>query len=103
VLIFLLDATLIPYKENKKEDYEVLINELSGYDAKLLEKPRIICFTKTDALTDEQKKELNKIKFSGTGKKKKEDGNKIPVVKISAISGENIKKLLDETWMLINQ
>jgi GTPase len=103
VLIFLLDATLIPYKENKKEDYEVLINELSGYDAKLLEKPRIICFTKVDALTDEQKKELNKIKFSGTGKKKKDDDKKIPVLKISAISGENIKKLLDETWILINQ
>lgn len=103
VLIFLIDSTLLPYKDNKTEDYEVLINELSGYDAKLLEKPRIICFTKVDALSDEQKKELNKIKFEKSKKKKDTDDKKIPVLKISAISGENIKKLLDETWMLIKQ
>jgi GTP-binding protein len=99
VLVFLLDSTLIPYKEkeNKTEDYDVLINELKSYDKRLLEKPRIICFSKIDALTPEQVKDLTKIKFT-KGKSKE----KIPVLKISAISGENLKKLLDEIWIMLH-
>ena len=96
VLVFLLDATELPYKENKKEDYEILVHELAGYDKKLLEKPQMICFSKIDTLTDEQKKQLSKIKFSrGRGKAS------IPVLSISAITGENLGKLLDEIWMLL--
>lgn len=98
VLVFLLDSTLIPYKENKKEDYDILVNELESYDKKLLEKPSIICFSKVDTLSEEQKKDLCKIKF--TKAKSKE---KISVLKISAVSGENLKKLLDETWMLLHE
>jgi GTP-binding protein len=98
VLVFLLDASMIPYNENKKEDYETLINELGSYDKKLLEKPKIICFSKVDTLTDEQKKELGKIKFVKRGSREK-----IPVMKISAVSGENLKKLLDEIWMLLHE
>lgn len=98
VLVFLLDSTLIPYKENPKEDYDILVNELGSYDESLLEKPRIICFSKTDALTDEQKKDLSKIKFS-----KRVSKEKIPVLKISAMSGENLKKLLDEIWMKLHE
>jgi GTPase len=98
VLVFLLDATLIPYNENKKEDYETLVNELVSYNKKLLEKPKIICFSKVDTLTDEQKKDLSKIKFTKKGSKEK-----IPVLKISAVSGENLSKLLDEIWMLLHE
>lgn len=96
VLLFLIDSTLIAYKKNKKEDYEILKNELGLYDKTLLEKPQIVCFSKIDALTDEQRKELNKVKF-GTAKKK------IPVLKISAVSGENLPKLIDELWYKINE
>lgn len=98
VLVFLLDSSTIPYNENRKEDYEVLINELGSYDKTLLEKPRIICFSKTDTLSDEQKKDLSRIKFT-TSKSKV----KIPILKISAVTGENLKKLLDEIWMLLRQ
>jgi len=96
ILAFLLDSTLIAYKDNKKEDYNILVNELKGYDKKLLDKPRIIVFTKIDSLTDEQKKELNKVKFT-KGK------SKIPILKISAVSGENLQKLTDELWHLLQQ
>lgn len=98
VLVFLLDATMIPYKENKKEDYETLVHELNGYDKALLEKPKIICFSKVDTLTDEQKKELKKIKFTKRGSKEK-----ITILEISAVSGENIPKLLDEIWMKLHE
>lgn len=96
VLLFLIDSTLIFHKENKKEDYEILKNELGSYDKEMLKKPQIVCFSKIDALTEEQRKELNKIKF-GTAKKR------IPVLKISAVSGENLPKLIDELWYKINE
>ncbi len=97
VLVFLIDATLIPYKENKIEDYEILVNELKSYDKKLLEKPKLICFSKIDSLTPDQVKELSKIKFT-KGRSKE----KITVLNISSVSGENIPKLLDEIWMLLH-
>jgi GTP-binding protein len=96
VLVFLIDSTLIHYKKNKFEDYEILLKELDSYNKKLLEKPRIICFSKIDALTDEQKKELNKIKL---GKIK----FRAPFLKVSSVTGENIPKLLDEMWFKINE
>lgn len=98
VLVFLIDATLIPYKKNKKEDYEILINELKSYDEKLLEKPRMICFTKIDSLTPEQISGLSKIRFP-KGKQKE----KIIVMNISSVTGENLPRLLDEIWMLLHQ
>ena len=95
-LVFLIDSSEIPYKENKIEDYDVLIKELGGYDINLLGKPRIICFTKIDTLDEQQKKDLSKIKF---GKLKQ----RAPVLKISSVSGENIEKLKDEMWFKINE
>jgi GTP-binding protein len=89
ILVFLIDSTLQDNKKNKTEDYETLIGELKGYDESLLEKPRIICLTKIDALTNAQKKKLNKIKFKK---------NNIPVIKISAISGENLDVLKELIW-----
>jgi GTP-binding protein len=96
ILVLLIDSSLVFEKENKADDYNILINELKSYNEALLKKLRIICFTKIDVLTAKQKKELDKIKFS-KGKKK------IPVVKISAVSGENLNLLLDEIWKLLNK
>lgn len=96
ILVFLIDSTLLPYKENKIEDYETLTGELREFDKSLIEKPQIICFTKIDALTDEQKKELDKIKFNKTK-------SKIPLLKISSVSGENLDKLKDMIWELLHK
>lgn len=87
VLVFLIDSTLIAEKKNKKEDYETLINELGSFDKSLLDKPRIVCFTKVDAISASEKKNLDKIKFGKT-----------LVLKISAVSGENLQKLKDAIW-----
>ena len=96
VLVFLIDSTLIPHKENKTEDYNVLIHELSSFDKSLLKKPKIICFTKVDALTTEQKQILDKIKFSKAGKN-------VPVLKISSVSGENIDVLIETIWKILSK
>lgn len=103
VLIFLIDSTTIPLKENKTEDYDTLVNELSSYDTKLIDKPKVICFTKIDAITAKQKSDLSRIKFTNKSKSGKNTKPKNIVLKISAVSGENLDKLLDETWILINQ
>jgi len=94
LLIFLIDATLLAGKKKKTEDYDVLVNELESFDISLLEKPRIICFTKVDSLSAKQKKDLDKIKF-GTASRK------YPVMKISSVSGENLQKLIDQTWKML--
>jgi GTPase len=96
ILVFLIDATMIFDKENKTEDYDTLIGELRSYDRSLLEKPRIICFTKIDALTEKQIKELNKIKFT-------KSKDKIPVLKISSISGTNLNMLKDLIWEKLHE
>jgi GTP-binding protein len=99
VLVFLIDSTQIQVKKKKTEDYDILVNELKSYDKKLIDKPGLICFTKIDAITEKQKKDLNKIRFGETDKVK----SKMKVLKISAISGENLNELLDEIWKLIKQ
>lgn len=98
VLVFLIDSTAAADKNKINTDYELLCDELKGYDKKLLDKPGLICLTKIDALTEKQKKEL---KFRNkTGRRASQN---IPVIKISSLSGENLDKLLDELWMLIKQ
>jgi GTP-binding protein len=94
ILVFLLDSTLLADKNNKAEDYDILVNELKSYDISLIDKPGIICFTKIDALTEKQKKELDKIKFKKTN---------IPILKISSISGENLDKLKNTIWELLHR
>ncbi len=96
VLVFLIDSTQISAEKYKSEDYEILLKELGSFDKSLLKKPRIICFTKVDALTREQMKQLDGIRFSSSK-------GIIPVLKISAVSGENLEKLKDTIWKILNK
>ena len=89
LLLFLIDSTGIKPPAGKKEclhDYTALLKELGNYEADLLEKPRIICFTKADAVDDALKKKLARLKTQ-------EDS-----ILISSVSGENIKELKDMIW-----
>ena len=94
ILLFLIDSTLIQPPANKKEclkDYRVLLRELENYEADLLDKPRMICFTKSDAIDDSLKKKLEKLKT---------DEEKIV---ISSVSGENLKELKDMVWRKLQE
>lgn len=87
LLVFLVDST--EFSETGKnflKTYKTLLKELENYEAHLLDKPRIICFTKTDAISDSLKK-----KIVGT----KTDIDKIL---ISSVTGENLGKLKDLLW-----
>jgi len=82
ILLFMIDATLIP--EGSKElitQYKVLLKELKNYSGKLIDKPKILCFTKTDAIDSKLKERL--LKYKG----------QMDSIAISSITGENIEKL----------
>ncbi|MCB0728194.1 MAG: GTPase ObgE [Ignavibacteriae bacterium] len=94
LLLFLIDSTNLEKAKLKKDilkDYNTLLNELKTYEAELIDKPRIICFTKTDAISEELKAKLEKLKM-------KEDK-----ILISSITGENLKELKDMIWQKLEK
>jgi GTP-binding protein len=80
VLVFLLDAM----SDSPKDDYKLLKNELKKYNPALLQKKRIICLSKIDALTPEQFKSIKKIKFREP---------ETPMFYISSVLGTEINEL----------
>jgi GTP-binding protein len=88
VLVFLLEAT----SERPKTDFRVLLNELKRFNRELMEKPRIIVFTKTDLVDDARVDKLRALAFDGT-----------PVHCISAVAGHGVKKLVTEMWRAVSR
>jgi len=78
LLLFLLDVT----SSDLISEYNNLKKELKLYDLSLLKKPSILALNKVDLLTEEDKKKL-KLNLD------------TPIVKVSALSGEGIKELLE--------
>lgn len=89
ILLFMIDATKLEEAKTKKnllKDYDVLLKELKNYEADLIDKPKIVCFTKVDSISEELKKKLQKLKM-------KEDK-----ILISSVTGENLEELKDMIW-----
>lgn len=88
LLVFLVDASQLDEKNHKLflKDYKILLNELEKYSTGLLDKPRILCFSKADLITNSLAKKLSRIKVEE------------PVLLISSITGFNIEKLKDIIW-----
>jgi len=83
VLAFLIESA----SDDVFRDYEVLRNELNLYNPELLKRPSVIVLTKIDLpITDEQK---GIEQFDDLG---------IPLVKISALTGENLDELKKLLW-----
>lgn len=88
VLLFMIDTTnLSPDGKNLLKEYKILLKELENYEANLLDKPRIVCFTKIDAISDELKKKLKSARTAGIDK-----------IQISSVTGENLDELKDLLW-----
>lgn len=88
VLLFMIDTTnLSPDGKNPLKEYKILLKELENYEANLLDKPRIVCFTKIDSISDELKKKLKSARTAGIDK-----------IQISSITGENLAGLKDLLW-----
>ncbi len=75
---------------NIHEEYNILLNELTGYNPELLDKHRVLAISKADMLDDEL---MHEISY---------DLPRIPYVFISSITGYGIPALKDILWRELN-
>jgi len=89
VLLFMVPADT---DRTIKEEYDILLNELTVYNPELLDKPKILAITKSDMLDDELEEEM-----------KEQVPPNIPYLFISSVAGKNITQLKDLIWKEINR
>ena len=74
-----------------KKEYEVLLNELKNFNPEMLDKHRVLAVTKCDLLDEEL-----------IGMLKETTPDDIPVVFISAVTGQGLNELKDVLWRELN-
>ena len=74
-----------------KKEYEILLNELRQFNPEMLDKHRVLAVTKCDLL-DEELIEMLKETLP----------DDLPVVFISAVTGQGIDELKDVLWKELN-
>lgn len=74
-----------------KKEYEILLNELRNFNPEMLDKHRVLAVTKCDLLDDELIEML-----------KETTPDDIPVVFISAVTGQGLNDLKDILWKELN-
>lgn len=85
VLLFLIDANT----DNPKKDFQILLNELKKYNKELLQKEKVIAFSKMDSVSEEKAKRLMKVNFGKSYPKP---------LGISSVSGYGIQKIKFLLW-----
>lgn len=88
VLLFMVPADT---ERTIKQEYDILLNELSVYNPELRDKPKLLAITKADMLDDELEREMEKEVPEG-----------LPYIFISSVAGKNILQLKDMIWKAIN-
>ena len=86
-LLFLVDAN----SEKPMNVYKTLINELKKYNPELLDKNRILAFSKSELIDEKEKKKLAKKIPPG-----------LPFVFFSSLTQEGISELKDIIWQNLN-
>lgn len=87
VLLFMVPAD----SDDIRKDYEVLLHELREFNPDLVDKNRVLAVSKSDMLDDELRDEIAATL-----------PDDIPVVFISAVTGQGIPELKDILWREIN-
>ncbi len=77
--------------DNIKKEYEVLLNELNNFNPELSDKHRVLAVTKCDLLDDELIEMLRETLPTD-----------LPVVFISAVTGQGLAELKDILWRELN-
>ncbi len=88
VLLFMVPAE----SDNIKNDYEILLGELTQYNPELLDKQRLLAVTKCDMLDEELIEEMKADLPEG-----------IPSVFISSVAGLNVQRLKDMLWSALQE
>lgn len=91
VLLHLIDVN----EKDIVEGYKTINKELQKYDKNLLKKPQIVVLNKIDTI-DQEFTNLVVREF-------KKKVRKFPIMAISAVSGQGIPELMNETYKLIKQ
>lgn len=86
VLLFMVPAD----SNDIAADYEILLNELARFNPQLMDKPRILAISKSDMLDEELTEAIKETLPEG-----------VPVVFISAVTGQGITELKDLLWSAI--
>lgn len=85
ILLILIDATV----EDPQQEYDIILNELSEFSELLEGKIKLVAFTKSDILNEEEKLSMSNYKL-------KNYDNKIFL--ISAVAQSGITELIDHLW-----
>lgn len=88
VLLFMVPADT---DRTIREEYTILLNELTAYNPELADKPKLLAITKSDMLDAELEKEMEQ-----------ELPEDVPYIFISSVTGKNILPLKDMIWKAIN-
>jgi GTP-binding protein len=88
ILLILIDIM----SEDIKSEYKIILNELESYSKLLSNKEKVLAITKSDLVTED---ELKKIQ------KKKIPGYKGKLFVVSSVSQQGTKELLDYLWELL--
>ena len=91
LLVFLLDAM----SGDPVNEYTVLCQELEKYNPDMLLKPRIICISNMDTVTQPDREILDSLNFEQSGD--------YPIMHISAVSGEKIEDLKKMMWTVLKK
>lgn len=86
MLLFMIPAD----SKDIRQEYAILLNELTQFNPELLDKKRVLAITKSDLLDDELKTEIAR------------DLPDVPSVFISAVVGTGIQTLKDLLWKELN-
>jgi len=95
VLLFMIPVDT----KDIREEYKILMNELQQHNPELIDKRRVIAITKCDMIDDELQEQL----MNEIPEDKMNDGMKVPVLFISAVTNKGIVELKDVLWSLMNE
>ncbi len=85
VLLFLIDSQA----EDPAEEFQTLLKELENYDARLLNKPRLVVLSKSDVV-DETQRERHRKKLAN-----------LDFMYISSVVGEGLDELKEKLWSML--
>jgi GTPase len=90
ILLFLIDIT----SENPQKDFTVLYNELKSYSPALAKKLKIVSFSKSDLVPDEESVKLSKKKIRNADSK---------TLVFSSATKKGISELIDYLWEVLKK
>lgn len=75
-----------------RDEYDILLNELTEYNPELLDKPRLLAISKSDLIDDDLEKMLRPTLPEG-----------VPVIFISSMTNKHLQQLKDLLWKMLNE